>query len=177
MLRRTAETRAVAWWCEARRDDPHAYSRDVIALGDFNMPKAEPGDRIYDELQKGGLRVPKFESRIGTDAARAADFADRAKQGEKVPEGSTISGASQYDQFVISPEYTGVDIQGDPGVFDFDAVLFADLWDALPWHRANPTPEERKRTPEYQRELDFDNYVRWSISDHRPVWLRLKINN
>ena len=91
-----------------------------------------------------------------------------------MPAGSTISSESQYDQFVIAPEHTGADIVGGPGVFDFDAVLFSSLWEALPWPRANPTEQEKKRTREEQRELDYDSYVRWAVSDHRPLWLELK---
>lgn len=170
MPKRVAETRAIAWWCDKRRKDPQAYSRDIIALGDFNMPKARAGDPVFDELTERGLRVPEYESRIGTDTTRARQFVELEAQGERVPVGSTISSDSQYDQFVIAPEHTGVDIVGRPGVFDFDAVLFSTLWKALPWPRTRPT----KHVPEVQRELDYDSYVRWAISDHRPLWLQLR---
>jgi len=59
--RRAGETRAIAWWCDKRSDDPHAYTRDILALGDFNLPRAEAGDPIYDELTRRGpasARVP-----------------------------------------------------------------------------------------------------------------------
>lgn len=173
MPKRTAETRAIAWWCDKRRKDPDAYSRDIIALGDFNMPKAAAGDPIFDELTERGLRVPEYDSRIGTDTTRAREFVELEAQGKRVPVGSTISSDSQYDQFVIAPEHTEADIVSGPGVFDFDAVLFSSLWEALPWPRARPTTQERKRTPEEQRELDYDSYLRWAISDHRPLWLQL----
>jgi hypothetical protein len=41
------------------------------------------------------------------------------------------------------------------GVFDFDAVIFHDLWE--------------KRTG-----TEFNDYTIWAISDHRPLWAQLK---
>ena len=132
--RRAAETRAIAWWCDKRSHDPHAYTRDILALGDFNLPRAEAGDPIYDELTRRGLQLPEHQTKIGT----------------------TIAGDSHYDQVAYVPEHTGKDLTGRGGVFDFDSVLFRELW------------EERG-------ERDFDAYTRWAISDHRPLWVELAI--
>ena len=105
--RRAAETRAIAWWCDKRSEDPHAYTRDILALGDFNLPRAEAGDPIYDELTRRGLRLPDYETKIGT----------------------TIASDSVYDQVAYVPEHTGSDLTGRGGVFDFDAVAFRHLWE------------------------------------------------
>ena len=105
--RRAAETRAIAWWCDKRSEDPHAYTRDILALGDFNLPRAEAGDPIYDELTRRGLRLPEYETKIGT----------------------TIANDSVYDQVAYVPEHTGSDLTGRVGVFDFDAVVFRRLWE------------------------------------------------
>jgi len=105
--RRAAETRAIAWWCDRRSDDPHAYTRDILALGDFNLPRAEAGDPIYDELTRRGLRLPEHQTKIGT----------------------TIAGDSHYDQVTYVPEHTGQDLTGEGGVVDFDSVLFRKLWE------------------------------------------------
>ena len=45
MNRRALETYGVARWCDLRRKSPNAYTRNIIALGDFNLPKAQPGIR------------------------------------------------------------------------------------------------------------------------------------
>jgi endonuclease/exonuclease/phosphatase family metal-dependent hydrolase len=105
--RRAAETRAIAWWCDKRADDPNAYTRDILALGDFNLPRAEAGDPIYDELTRRGLHLPEHQTKIGT----------------------TIAGESHYDQVAYVPEHTGRDLTGRGGVFDFDSVLFRALWE------------------------------------------------
>ena len=105
--RRAAETRAIAWWCDKRSDDPHAYTRDILALGDFNLPRAEAGDPIYDELTRRGLQLPEHQTKIGT----------------------TIAGNSHYDQVAYVPEHTGRDLTGRGGVFDFDGALFRELWE------------------------------------------------
>jgi hypothetical protein len=47
MDRRSLETYAVALWAEKRLKSPFSFTRDVIALGDFNMPKRDPSDPIF----------------------------------------------------------------------------------------------------------------------------------
>ncbi len=134
MRRRTAETRAIAWWCEHRSEDPHAFTRDILALGDFNLPKAEPGDPVFDELTRRGLHLPDFQTKIGT----------------------TLDGERHYDQVAFVPEHTQSDLTGRGGVFDFDEVLFGELWES-------------------RGETDYDAYTRWAISDHRPLWVELAV--
>ncbi len=43
------------------------------------------------------------------------------------------------------------------GVFDFDGAVFADLWQ-------NPT----------RSQADFEAYVRYHVSDHRPLWAQFR---
>ena len=45
------------------------------------------------------------------------------------------------------------------GIFDFDGALFQDLWGA-------GTKQEQKR---------FYAYVQYYVSDHRPLWMSLKL--
>jgi len=77
LRRRTAETRAVAWWCDKRARDPNAYSTDIFALGDFNLPKAAAGDPVFDELTRRGLRLPEHQTVIGTTIAREEKHYDQ----------------------------------------------------------------------------------------------------
>jgi hypothetical protein len=142
--RRLAETRAIAWWCEERSEDPDSYTKDIMALGDFNTPTDDDeqlaGDML-EELRRRGLRTPKY-----------SDHGE-----EKVIEtqiGTAVRSKNQYDQMLFFPRDTESDIVGC-GVFDFDACVFADLW------------EERGRVP-------FHKYTVWAISDHRPLWAQLK---
>lgn len=127
--RRTLETFAVAWWAERTHRDAKTYVPDIVPLGDFNLPKAEPGDRIFDALVALGLETPPHSSQIG----------------------SAISSDNHYDQIAFFPDATKNRFTGACNVFDFDGALFQDLW--------------QQRTPS-----QFQSYVRYHISDHRPLW-------
>jgi hypothetical protein len=127
--RRTLETFAVAWWADRKHRDARSYVPEIVPLGDFNLPKPAPGDRIYEALISLGLEVPPHTSQIG----------------------SAIASDSYYDQIAFFPGATKTRFTGASNVFDFDGALFADLWQARP---GSP----------------FLSYVRYHISDHRPLW-------
>ena len=131
--RRSLETYAVGRWADLRRKSDTAYAKDIIVLGDFNMPKAEPGDPIYEALTDRGLAVPDHSSKIAT----------------------SISTANEYDQLAFFPGETGNDFTGKMGVFDFDGAVFPDLYG--------------------QSEENFKAYLRYYLSDHRPIWAQFKI--
>jgi hypothetical protein len=44
------------------------------------------------------------------------------------------------------------------GIFDFDGAVFRDLW-------GSGARRERQR---------FQSYVRYHLSDHRPLWMQLR---
>ena len=104
--RRTLETFAVAWWADRRNRDAHSYVPDAVPLGDFNLPKAATGDRIFDALVSLGLEVPPHSSQIG----------------------SAIASDSYYDQIAFFPGVTQARFTGACNVFDFDGALFRGLW-------------------------------------------------
>ena len=129
IARRQLEAYAIGRWADLRSRDPHAYAPDIVALGDFNLPRVEPGDPIYRALTRRGLALPPHSARIA----------------------SSIMSESHYDQLAFVPNLTGAEFTGQIGVFDFDGAVFADLW-------------ERARRP------TFLSYVRYHLSDHRPLW-------
>ena len=104
-----------------------------ILIGDFNMPHARPGDDIFDQLAEFGLSLPKHT----TDLI-----------------GTNLAGDKHYDEVAFFPSRTGEDFTGRISVFDFDNVIFQDLWDPS-------TTETRAR---------FFQFVRYFIADHRPLW-------
>ena len=104
LARRAAEAFAVASWAERRQGEKHTYTKNVLALGDFNLPKAVADDTIYQALVAKGLRVPK-------------DVATRV--------GTNLGGGKQYDQVVFLPEAEA--LLRESGVVQFDDVLFQDL--------------------------------------------------
>ncbi len=133
--RRALEAYATARWADLRRVNPHSYASDIIALGDFNLPKVEPGDLIYSALRRRGLERPPHSTRIA----------------------SSIASDAEYDQVMFFPRTATGAFTGRVGVFDFDGAIFRGLW------------SRPDRTP-----ADFRKYVRYYISDHRPMWAELK---
>jgi endonuclease/exonuclease/phosphatase family metal-dependent hydrolase len=133
--RRALETFAVAKWADSRRRSAFSFTRELVALGDFNMPKCEPGDPIYNALTKFGLELPDHSTQIA----------------------SSIASDANYDQIAFMPGMTAQCFTGQKGVFDFDNCLFPDLWQG----GAN--------------QKNFKSYLRYYISDHRPMWIQLKV--
>jgi len=108
--RRVLETFAVAWWADRKHRDARSYVPEVVPLGDFNLPKQETGDPIFDALCARGLHVPQHTSQIG----------------------SAIASDSYYDQIAFFPGATKDRFTGASNVFDFDGALFQDLWQRRP---------------------------------------------
>ncbi len=128
MNRRALETFAVATWAADRRRSKHTAIKDIVVLGDFNLPKSQPGDPIFDALTKKGLKLPEHTSQVG----------------------SNLEGDMYYDQIGFFADETG-EFTGSINVFDFDGAVFPELW------------QTRSRN-------DFRAYVRYYLSDHRPIW-------
>ena len=131
--RRSLETYAVARWVDQREKSKWSFTRDIICLGDFNMPMPQPTDPIYEALTKLGLELPNFSTAMG----------------------SSVVSDAHYDQIAFFPGETRQDFTGLTGVFDFDKVLFPDLWQA-----SQPR---------------FRAYCKYYMSDHRPMWAQFAI--
>ncbi|MGH2845288.1 MAG: endonuclease/exonuclease/phosphatase family protein [Thermoleophilaceae bacterium] len=132
--RRMLEAFAVARWCDLRRRSPNAYVRDIVALGDFNLPELSEADPIYSTLTSRGLELPAHKSAVG---------------------GSSLDGHKHYDQVAFFPGETS-EFANRVDVFDFDNAVFSDLF------------EERSLS-------QFLGYVRYHLSDHRPLWAEFAI--
>jgi endonuclease/exonuclease/phosphatase family metal-dependent hydrolase len=104
--RRCLEAYAVGRWADLRRKSKNAYTPNIIAVGDFNLPKVEPANPIYKALTKRGLELPPHSTQIG----------------------SSVTSDSQYDQVTFFPGAVK-DNFISAGVFDFDGALFRKLWD------------------------------------------------
>lgn len=82
------------------------------------------------------------------------------KRGLVVPEhqssiGTVITEGKYYDQLAFFPREAG-EAFVQQGVFDFDGAVFRDLW-------------------EQRTEQEFDAFLRYHISDHRPIWAQFDI--
>lgn len=132
--RRFMETLATARWADLRRFDEDAYTENTLAMGDFNLEKAEWANPIWEMLGDRGLYLAPHSTYVG---------------------GSNIKDNRPYDQmaFFPGPMY---DAREMSGVFDFDGAVFSTLYDS-------------------RSEADFLAYVRYYLSDHRPLWSSFRV--
>jgi len=140
--RRCLEAYAIARWADSRRRDKYAFTPNVLALGDFNLPVRDESDPIYRALTSKGLHLPDHSTKIG---------------GTDPVSGSNLNNDAQYDQMAVFPGQIEDAIE-QSGVFDFDGAVFRGLW--------GPTEKEQRL---------FRSYVKYYLSDHRPLWTALKI--
>jgi endonuclease/exonuclease/phosphatase family metal-dependent hydrolase len=131
---RRLEAKALSRWAKSRVPKPYPPNDDIVLLGDFNMPKVEEGDEIHDILVENGLVIPKFNTELI---------------------GSNLAGDKHYDEIAFFPSRTNEDFTDRIGVFDFDKVIFPDLWD-------DEDKAAQKR---------FYQFVRYYLADHRPLWI------
>ena len=106
---RVLELEHIADWVETRRKSKYVIDKDIILMGDFNIPKFK--DKYYRAITKHGLAVPK--PLLG------------------VPGGTNIKGTARYDQIFYYPQHTGSVFTDTGGAVDFLAgnhrPLFPDL--------------------------------------------------
>lgn len=132
MERRCLEAYAVGRWADLRHEDDDAYTKNVLALGDFNLPKRDKSDPLYQALTKRGLYLPEHST--------------------KVP-GSNLDGDAQYDQMAVFPGPMKSAIK-QSGVFDFDSALFSGLW--------GKTEEEQNKFQSYVKYYMSDHRPLWA---------------
>ena len=73
---------AVGRWADLRRRDKEAYTPNVLALGDFNLPVQDETDPVFRALTRKGLHLPPHSTKVG---------------------GSNLSDDAQYDQMGVFP--------------------------------------------------------------------------
>jgi len=107
--RRTLETFAVARWANARRRSDSRYAKNIAVLGDFNLPKRAPTDKVYRALISRGLVLPNHSTKMG----------------------SNLAGDQDYDQVAFFPGNLSQRMLA-AGVYDFDGAVFKDAWETRP---------------------------------------------
>lgn len=130
---RHQEALALARWAKGRVAEAHPPCGDLVVLGDFNLSRLYPGDAAHSELSELGMMVPKH----GSHVVRTNYAKDR-----------------HYDALAFFPAQTADGFTGTLGVFDFDNVVFPDLYAEDP--------------------VRFYKYIRYCLSDHRPLWIEIQ---
>jgi endonuclease/exonuclease/phosphatase family metal-dependent hydrolase len=130
---RRLEAKALSSWAKRRVNKSYPPNNDIILLGDFNMPKLHEDDEIFKEIKDNGLEIPKYKTEVS---------------------GTNLTGTMHYDELAFFPDKTRDDFTGKMGVFDFDKVLFPDLYQ--------------------DNQENFFTYMRYYVADHRPLWFEFK---
>ncbi len=107
--RRVLEIYALSRWAGGRIKKHTTYDRDIILLGDMNVPAMQPNESTYKALVKFGWQPLNYVTKTG---------------------GSNLGNDKTYDQMAFAPGSIGNRIK-DFGVFDFDKAVFKSLWTDL----------------------------------------------
>lgn len=106
-LKRLVEVYALAKWADDQRRSKTTYDKDIILIGDMNVPKMDQSDQVYIQLTRFGYAPTNWSTKVGT----------------------SLSGTDHYDQIVISPEFDQRLRLSAQGVLNFDKHLFRNIWE------------------------------------------------
>jgi endonuclease/exonuclease/phosphatase family metal-dependent hydrolase len=109
--RRALEAYALSRWADQRHKAAGAYSRNILVLGDFNLPIRGNTSNVYKALKAKRLILPQHSTSMG----------------------SNLSGDKDYDQLAFHAGGMQNAYTGNSGVFDFDHTpFFIGAWNADP---------------------------------------------
>jgi len=151
--RRVLEIYALARWADRVSSGGNAWDRDILLLGDMNVPNMEKNEATIRALKKFGWSSLDYVSNqtIGVQPTQLSHVG-----------GTNLGNDKTYDQIAFAP----TDLRGKvsaSGVFDFDNAVFRSKWDSL----------SEDLTPSKATSL-FARYVKFHISDHRPLWVQIR---
>jgi endonuclease/exonuclease/phosphatase family metal-dependent hydrolase len=109
--RRALEAYALARWANQRHKSPGAYSRNILVMGDLNLPKRDESSNVFKALKAKGLVLPQHSTSMG----------------------SSLGGDKHYDQVAFHAGGMQDIYSGNSGVLDFDRTpFFANAWNVSP---------------------------------------------
>ena len=153
--RRVLEIFALSRWADRVSQGGNAWDRDIILLGDLNVPNMDENESTIKALKQFGWSSLDYVSNqtIGTDPTQLSHVG-----------GTNLGNDKTYDQIALAP----TSLRGKVskyGVFDFDNAIFASKWQQL-----SAELSHKKATALFSR------YMKFHISDHRPLWMQLRTN-
>lgn len=154
--RRVREIRELARFLAERATDKHAWARNMILLGDFNI--FAPGDVTMKAILDAGFIVPT--------------------QLTKLP--SNVPQNKHYDQIAfIAPDVQDSLALSRAGVFNFFPFVYRDADESL-YAGAMGDAYLKTRTGKVRSGGEKTKYYRdwrtFQMSDHLPMWIELRTN-
>ena len=166
---RVAEIKALAEFLKERTEDPTAWSRNLILLGDFNIFDADPANAAFNAITQNGFQIPQAL--------------------QNIPPSNVGKKPRFYDQIALKVRQNNLAPTGRGGVFDyFDLIYRNEDYEAyIPAMMKgkaeddldNPFVYDTKgnvRTEKQRRAYYRNHWRRRQMSDHLTMWLELKID-
>ena len=150
--RRVLEIYALAKWANSRSAGGNAWDKDIVLLGDMNIPNMSDNEATINALEKFSWRAVDLYKDSGL-----AQTESLTRIG-----GSNLGNDKTYDQIAFAPTSLRNRVVSH-GVFDFDAAVFSSKWKRL--------VEDNTHSKAVKA---FNRYLRFYLSDHRPVWTELE---
>ena len=107
--RRVLEIYALSRWADRRVNRKATYDRDIILMGDMNVPNMDEDESTFEALTEFGFMSLDYVSKTG---------------------GSNLGNDKTYDQMAFAPGGIRKRIK-NYDIFDFDKAIFAPLWKKL----------------------------------------------
>jgi endonuclease/exonuclease/phosphatase family metal-dependent hydrolase len=146
------------YYGKSKKDMPSIGRRslETYAMAYWAKDRTKPANAYTRELAvMGDMNMPRSDENDPI-------FKALTRLGLQVPQHSTqiysnIANDANYDQIAFLPSTTRDLFTGQKGVFDYDNAIFPDLWQ------------------DGRNKKNFMAYLRYYISDHRPMWVQLHL--
>jgi endonuclease/exonuclease/phosphatase family metal-dependent hydrolase len=166
---RVAEIQALAELLKQRTEDPTAWSRNLILLGDFNIFEANRANAAFNAITQNGFQIPQAlqnipPSNVGKKRRFYDQIALKARQNNLAPTGR--GGVFDYFNQIYRNE-------------DYEAYIAAMMDGRAEDDPANPLVYDTKgnvRTEKQRRAYYRNHWRRRQMSDHLAMWLELRID-
>lgn len=166
---RVAEIQTLAAFLKDRSEDKHAWSQNLILLGDFNIFNADPSNAAFSAIIQNGFVIPPSLHNI--------------------PPTNVGSDPRFYDQIALKTRLNNLAPSGRGGVFDYFEVVYRDddyddYVPAMMDGKAEDDPDNQLafdtkgnlRSEDQRRAYYRNHWRRRQMSDHLPMWLELQID-
>jgi len=156
--KRIQEIRAVAQFLKKRTEDPNAWARKMILLGDFNI--FNTADPTFFELLDAGFTAP-----IELDGVN-----------------SNVKGDRSYDQIVFREKENSMECKKAGTVNFFDLLFTLDDFKTYEPFLKKYVDGKKTTKKIWKDRTDKEKlryYKDWrthQISDHKPLWVELKVD-
>lgn len=155
---RVREVHDVTQFLKGRSEDPTAWSRNIILLGDFNIFGTD--DETFRQITDAGFEVPE----------QLLEFRSNASKNR------------HYDQIAFRTRPGSLDLTGKAGVFDYYDFVFRNTDEDREIYRPYmgdeyDTTSKGKARSDSGKKTYYSTYWRThQMSDHLPMWVELRID-